>query len=108
MWIYKSIVNKTTRLYLFPYFETMNLSIIRTSFAGFFSSGDFETPFFEIVPVSKNGKIFNNTYANIYVKDNFGRQYRFTVKIRTFFLRIQKVILKSKEMNIETELSRSK
>ncbi len=108
IWIYRYIVKKAIRLYLNSYFESRNLSIVRTKFAGLVDSGDFDTPFFQILPVSKGGKIFNNTYVDIYTEDSLGRECRYTVKVKTFFLGIQKVILKSKKENIEIELSRSK
>lgn len=105
--IYKFIINKARRYYLQPYFRMKNLSIYQISFPGFFNTGDFETPLFEIVPVAGNGKIFNNTFANVFVEDNSGKQYKYSVEIKTIFLKINKVILKSNQMNLETELPRS-
>ncbi|HRP88672.1 MAG TPA: hypothetical protein PKX92_01400 [Edaphocola sp.] len=104
IWIYRYIVKKVLDLYLNFYFESKNLSIIRTKFVGLVNSGDFDTPFFVILPVSKGGKIFNNTYVDIYLEDSSGKEHRYTVRVKTFFLRIQKVTLKSKIENIEIDL----
>ncbi len=102
--IYKSIVNKALVLYLNPYFENKKSSVFKTKFVGFLSSGDFKNTLFQIRPVSKAGKIFNNTYVYIYIQDHLGNKHRYTVNIKTFFLKIKKVILKSEEKNVEIEL----
>lgn len=102
--IYKSIVNKALVLYLNPYFENKKLSIFKTRFVGFLSSGDFKNTLFQIRPVPKAGNIFNNTYVYIYIQDHLGNEHRYTVNIKTFFLKIRKVILKSEEKNAEIEL----
>lgn len=76
-------------------------SIEQIKHTGLFNAGDFDEPIFNFFPVPKGGKIANNTFVFFFIKDKQGNVQRYTMKIKTFFLNIKKVILKSKEAGLE-------
>lgn len=98
--IHRYIVRTAINNYVEHYLLERHQSVARVSSTGFLNSGDFKTKRFQISVTSPNGKILNTAYAYIFVKDEFGIETRYTARIKTLFLKIYKVELKSGSQKI--------
>jgi len=102
--IYRKIVATALRRFINPYLESQELKLKEFKFTGLFNNGDFNYEGFEPSFIPEMGKFIISTYVYVFALSQTGQTIRFTVKIYSKFLFIQKVFLRSgknKEKQVE-------
>lgn len=103
--IYRKIAAGALRKFINPYLESQELKLKELKFTGLFNNGDFSYDDANPIFIPEMGKFVTSTFVYVFALSQTGQVIRFTVRIRSRFLFIQKVFLRTgKNKDDEIEL----